>query len=123
MKRLTVTPTSDHPKGAKPTLSTWPRSEVTSIHRKDSPMSETNRRSQALGPWDELIGTLVEIGPNSITLKCTRRFEIELDGDVLGTLKSSLRLAEQVALIRLDDGTFRVRRVPSQPGQVVKGRR
>jgi hypothetical protein len=86
-------------------------------------MSETNRRSQALGPWDELIGTLVEIGPNSITLKCTRRFEIELDGDVLGTLKSSLRLAEQVALIRLDDGTFRVRRVPSQPGQVVKGRR
>ncbi|HVP22489.1 MAG TPA: hypothetical protein VMS77_01100 [Conexivisphaerales archaeon] len=63
-----------------------------------------------LSPWDEIVGTLVSADDSSVTLECSRRFRIELDGEELGPSGSLLRVGEPVALLRLEDGSFRVRR-------------
>jgi hypothetical protein len=63
-----------------------------------------------LSPWDEIVGTLVGVDDRSVTLECSRRFRIELDGEELGPSWSLLRVGEPVALLRLKDGSFRVRR-------------
>ena len=66
-------------------------------------------QSSRLEPWSEILGTIVHIDKESLTIRTTTLFKINLPPEELDELSSKLTKGSLVGILRSDDGTIRVR--------------
>jgi hypothetical protein len=60
-------------------------------------------------PWEEVVGTVVGVGPNHVTLSLEREVSIELAGDEIERWSRLLKVGKEVAFLKVGDGSVRAR--------------
>lgn len=67
----------------------------------------------SIQPWTEVVGTLKGLDGRSLVISCKSEVELNLGQDELVGIANSLKLkpGDMVAVLRLGDGTWRIRRV------------
>jgi hypothetical protein len=64
-----------------------------------------------LSPYDEVIGTVVDIASDSVTLDCTRRVTIRCPAESIRSVQKAVRLGSTVAILSLGGDEVRARKV------------
>jgi hypothetical protein len=64
-------------------------------------------------PWTEYVGRVVDVTHSSITLETVYRVLIPISPDALSKWKDIIQKDNDVAILALDDGSIRVRKVPT----------
>jgi hypothetical protein len=77
------------------------------------PISGTALEEVPLIPWTEYVGRIVDVTDSSITLEATIRVLIPISTDALNKCKTIIQKDKYVAILGLDDGNVRVRKVES----------
>lgn len=60
-------------------------------------------------PWNEVVGTVEDVGDDSVTLLCTRKVTLRIRAEDLRKILHLLRLGALVGVLVLEDGSVRVR--------------
>jgi len=66
----------------------------------------------APGPWSEYLGTVDVVDEDSIILLCTQRIKIHVPHHIIRRWRHLLRKGSRIAILKLDDGSLRLRRLP-----------
>ena len=77
-------------------------------------MQEEADNEFAAGAWTEAVGTVKEIDESSVSLLCTRKITLRLGKENLAKWKHLLVKGSLIGILKLDDGSFRVRLVESE---------
>jgi hypothetical protein len=64
-------------------------------------------------PWTEYVGRVVDVTDNSITLETVYRVLVPISPDALSKWKRVIQKDNDEAVLALDDGSIRVREVPT----------
>jgi hypothetical protein len=75
------------------------------------PISSIALEELPLIPWTEYVGKVVDVTDSSISLEATIRVLIPISTGVRNKYNTIIEKDEHVAVLALDDGTIRVRRV------------
>ena len=67
--------------------------------------------SLVLSPYDEVIGTVVDIASDSVTLDCTRRVAIRCSAESVKSVQKAARFGSTVAILSLGGDEVRARKV------------
>lgn len=75
--------------------------------------SSTNLEEVPLIPWTEYVGKVVDITDNRISLEAIYHVLIPISPDALNNCRTVIQKDNHVAILALDDGRIRVRKVQS----------
>jgi hypothetical protein len=84
---------------------------VKKLKKITGPISKLNLEEVPLNPWTEYVGKVVDVTDTSITLEATIRVLIPISTDALNKWNDTIRKDNHVAVLALDDGSIRVRKV------------
>ncbi len=73
--------------------------------------NDDNSDTYSLDHWEEIIGVVETINNNSITLRCSKRFVLEVGKESLMKWKYMLKRGALVGILKLDYESFKVRLV------------
>jgi hypothetical protein len=73
--------------------------------------SDSFAKNRSLGLWNETVGRVTRVNRTSLTLLCVREIELEVENEILTKWHHILRKGALIGVLKLDDGTVRIRRI------------
>lgn len=64
-----------------------------------------------LDPWTEIIGTLLDVGLNSVTISARKEYKLPVKPEEIERCSSELKKGSHIGIIITRDGSMRVRMI------------
>ncbi len=68
-----------------------------------------------LDPWTEIVGTLVDMDEDSVTIATTHEYTLPIEPHELKRCAAELKRGSPIGILLLPDGSLRVRSISSEP--------
>jgi hypothetical protein len=71
----------------------------------------SNKEVSFLNPWTEYVGKVLDVNEGSVTIESIQQISIPISAEILGKFKEAVQKGNDIAVLALDDGSIRIRRV------------